>query len=61
MIHVWYGGYLDTWHFLDSHGVELIDPLVADVSPTTLMTLFQSTIRIALKTIFFIPIRMDPC
>ena len=61
MIHVCYGGYLATCHFLDGHGVELIDPLVADVSPTTLMTLFQSTIRIALKTIFFIPIRMDPC
>ena len=52
MIHVCYGGYLDTCHFLDSHGVELIDPLVADVSPMTLMTSLQSTIRIALKTTF---------
>lgn len=52
MIHAGCGGCLATCHFLDGSGVELIDPLAADVSPAAVMSLLQSDIRIALKTAF---------
>lgn len=52
MIHAGCGGCLATCHFLDGSGVELIDPLAADVSPAAVMSLLQSDIRVALKTAF---------
>jgi len=50
MIHAGCGVCLANSHFLDVSGMELIDPLAADVSPAAVMSLLQSDIRMALKT-----------
>eukprot|EP01018_Ginkgo_biloba_P032449 Gb_30550 [translate_table: standard] len=52
MIHAGCGGSLASCHFLDCSGVELMDPLAADVSAAAVVNLLQSDIRMALKTAF---------
>ncbi|XP_057836995.2 mediator of RNA polymerase II transcription subunit 13 isoform X1 [Cryptomeria japonica] len=52
MVHAGCGGSLATCHFLDGSGVELIDPLVADVSPAAVLSLLQSDVRAVIKKAF---------
>lgn len=52
MVHAGCGGSLATCHFLDGSGMELIDPLAADVSPATALSLLQSDVRTVFKKAF---------
>ncbi|KAL9407431.1 hypothetical protein Peur_004403 [Populus x canadensis] len=52
MIHAGCGGTLASCHFLDIAGVELVDPLSADIHSSAVTTLLQSEIKIALKSAF---------
>ncbi|KAF5735695.1 mediator of RNA polymerase II transcription subunit 13 isoform X1 [Tripterygium wilfordii] len=52
MVHAGCGGTLASCHSLDIAGVELIDPLSADIHPSSVISLLQSEIKTALKTAF---------
>ncbi|KAJ8471301.1 hypothetical protein OPV22_025644 [Ensete ventricosum] len=52
MIHAGCGGLISTCHSLDIAGVDLIDPLSADVQASSVMSLLQSDIKVALKSAF---------
>ncbi|KAJ6307195.1 hypothetical protein OIU76_017060 [Salix suchowensis] len=52
MIHAGCGGTLASCHSLDIAGVELVDPLSADIHTSAVTTLLQSEIKIALKSAF---------
>jgi mediator of RNA polymerase II transcription subunit 13 len=50
--HVGCGGMLSVAHCLDQSGVELMNPLTAEVSAATVASLLQSDVRIALSNAF---------
>ncbi|KAL6846903.1 hypothetical protein ACP4OV_022756 [Aristida adscensionis] len=52
MAHAGCGGLLGTCHSKDCAGVDLVDPLFAEVSESFMISLLQSDIRTALKTTF---------
>ncbi|XP_004296201.1 PREDICTED: mediator of RNA polymerase II transcription subunit 13-like [Fragaria vesca subsp. vesca] len=52
MIHAGCGGTLASCHSLDIAGVELTDPLSADVHASSVISLLQSDIKMALKSAF---------
>ncbi|KAK4792713.1 hypothetical protein SAY86_023148 [Trapa natans] len=52
MVHAGCGGTLSSSHFLDMAGVELVDPLFADVHVTSVLSLLYSDIKSALKAAF---------
>ncbi|KAI4317451.1 hypothetical protein L6164_025318 [Bauhinia variegata] len=52
MVHAGCGGTLASSHSLDIAGVELVDPLSADVHASTVISLLQSDIKAALKSAF---------
>ncbi|KAL6647791.1 hypothetical protein ACP70R_015228 [Stipagrostis hirtigluma subsp. patula] len=52
MVHAGCGGLLGTCHSKDCAGVDLVDPLFAEVSESSMISLLQSDIRTALKTAF---------
>ncbi|KAK4266691.1 hypothetical protein QN277_027573 [Acacia crassicarpa] len=52
MVHAGCGGTLASSHSLDIAGVELVDPLSADVHASTVISLLQSDIKTALKSAF---------
>lgn len=52
MMHAGCGGSLASCHSLDIAGVELADPLLADVSASSVIGLMQSDIRTALRSTF---------
>ncbi|XP_038695837.1 mediator of RNA polymerase II transcription subunit 13-like isoform X1 [Tripterygium wilfordii] len=52
MVHAGCGGTLASCHSLDIAGVELIDPLSADIHPSSVISLLQSEIKTALKSAF---------
>ncbi|KAJ8562552.1 hypothetical protein K7X08_031004 [Anisodus acutangulus] len=52
MVHAGCGGVLASCHSLDIAGVELIDPLSADVQASVTLTLLQNDIKAALKSAF---------
>ncbi|XP_042437383.1 mediator of RNA polymerase II transcription subunit 13-like [Zingiber officinale] len=52
MIHAGCGGLLSTCHSLDIAGLDLIDPLSADIPASSVMSLLQSDIKAALKSAF---------
>ncbi|XP_066383440.1 mediator of RNA polymerase II transcription subunit 13-like isoform X1 [Miscanthus floridulus] len=52
MVHAGCGGLLGTCHSKDCAGVDLVDPLSAEVSESSMISLLQSDIRVALKTAF---------
>ncbi|CAK7339089.1 unnamed protein product [Dovyalis caffra] len=52
MVHAGCGGTLASCHSLDIAGVELVDPLSADIHTSAVTTLLQSEIKIALKSAF---------
>ncbi|VAH52681.1 unnamed protein product [Triticum turgidum subsp. durum] len=52
MVHAGCGGLLGTCHSKDCAGVDLVDPLSAEVSESSLIGLLQSDIKSALKTAF---------
>ncbi|XP_060186715.1 mediator of RNA polymerase II transcription subunit 13 isoform X3 [Lycium barbarum] len=52
MVHAGCGGVLASCHSLDVAGVELIDPLSADVQASFTLTLLQNDIKTALKSAF---------
>ncbi|KAL4343391.1 mediator of RNA polymerase II transcription subunit 13 [Arachis ipaensis] len=52
MIHAGCGGTLASSHSLDIAGVELVDPLSADVHASTVISLLQSDMKTALKSVF---------
>ncbi|MED6143933.1 hypothetical protein PIB30_010597 [Stylosanthes scabra] len=52
MIHAGCGGTLASSHSLDIAGVELVDPLSADVHASTVISLLQSDMKTALKSAF---------
>ncbi|KAJ0968254.1 hypothetical protein J5N97_025171 [Dioscorea zingiberensis] len=52
MVHAGCGGLLAVSHSLDIAGVELIDPLSADVQVSSAISLLQSDIKVALKHAF---------
>ncbi|PKI35350.1 hypothetical protein CRG98_044264 [Punica granatum] len=52
MVHAGCGGTLSSCHFLDIAGVELVDPLSADVHASSVLSLLQSDIKSALKAAF---------
>ncbi|XP_015073469.1 mediator of RNA polymerase II transcription subunit 13 isoform X1 [Solanum pennellii] len=52
MVHAGCGGVLASCHSLDIAGVELIDPLSADVQASFTLTLLQNDIKAALKSAF---------
>lgn len=52
MVHAGCGGLLATCHYVDIAGVDLIDPLSADVSPSSVISLLQSDIKLAMKSAF---------
>ncbi|XP_014626292.1 mediator of RNA polymerase II transcription subunit 13-like isoform X3 [Glycine soja] len=52
MVHAGCGGSLASSHSLDIAGLELVDPLSADVHASTVISLLQSDIKTALKSAF---------
>ncbi|XP_031737595.1 mediator of RNA polymerase II transcription subunit 13 isoform X2 [Cucumis sativus] len=52
MVHAGCGGTLASCHALDIAGVELVDPLTADVYAPSVMSLLQSDMKTALKSAF---------
>ncbi|KRH31605.1 hypothetical protein GLYMA_11G256800v4 [Glycine max] len=52
MVHAGCGGSLASSHSLDIAGLELVDPLSADVDASTVISLLQSDIKTALKSAF---------
>ncbi|KAL3614125.1 hypothetical protein CASFOL_042199 [Castilleja foliolosa] len=52
MVHAGCGGLLASCHSLDVAGMELVDPLSADVQPSLMISLLQSDIKAALKSAF---------
>lgn len=52
MVHAGCGGLLGTCHSKDCAGVDLVDPLSAEVSESSMIGLLQSDIKVALKTAF---------
>ncbi|GAV80055.1 LOW QUALITY PROTEIN: Med13_C domain-containing protein, partial [Cephalotus follicularis] len=52
MVHAGCGGTLASCHSLDIAGVELVDPLAADIHPSSVISLLQSEIKTALKSAF---------
>ncbi|WOL08835.1 mediator of RNA polymerase II transcription subunit 13 isoform X1 [Canna indica] len=52
MIHAGCGGLISMCHSLDIAGVNLIDPLSADVQASSVISLLQSDIKVALKSAF---------
>ncbi|CAH8306210.1 unnamed protein product [Eruca vesicaria subsp. sativa] len=50
--HAGCGGTLASCHSLDIAGVKLVDPLSAEIFPSSVITLLQSDIKTALKTAF---------
>lgn len=52
MVHAGCGGVLASSHSLDIAGVELVDPLAANVQASSAITLIQSDIKTALKSAF---------
>ncbi|RVW48762.1 Mediator of RNA polymerase II transcription subunit 13 [Vitis vinifera] len=52
MVHAGCGGILASCHSLDIAGMELVDPLSADVNASSVFTLIQSDIKNALKSAF---------
>ncbi|KAK2641530.1 hypothetical protein Ddye_023293 [Dipteronia dyeriana] len=52
MVHAGCGGALASCHSLDIAGVELIDPLSADIHASSVISLLQSEIKTALKSAF---------
>ncbi|CAN6172579.1 unnamed protein product, partial [Urochloa humidicola] len=52
MVHAGCGGLLGTCHSKDCAGVDLVDPLCAEVSESSMFSLLQSDIRTALKAAF---------
>ncbi|XP_058103090.1 mediator of RNA polymerase II transcription subunit 13 isoform X2 [Magnolia sinica] len=52
MVHAGCGGLLASCHSLDIAGVELLDPLSADVHASSVISLLQSDIKVALKSAF---------
>lgn len=52
LVHAGCGGVLATCHSLDIAGVELADPLSADIPASYAITLLQSDIKLALKSAF---------
>ncbi|KAK7265984.1 hypothetical protein RIF29_18621 [Crotalaria pallida] len=52
MVHAGCGGTLASSHSLDIAGVELVDPLSADVHASSVISLLQSDIKSALKSAF---------
>ncbi|AQL02787.1 polymerase II transcription-mediator3 [Zea mays] len=52
MVHAGCGGLLGTCHSKDCAGVDLVDPLSAEVSEPSMISLLQSDIRVALKAAF---------
>ncbi|EEC79315.1 hypothetical protein OsI_20152 [Oryza sativa Indica Group] len=52
MVHAGCGGILGTCHSKDCAGVDLVDPLSAEVSDSSVISLLQSDIKAALKTAF---------
>ncbi|XP_059630499.1 mediator of RNA polymerase II transcription subunit 13 isoform X2 [Cornus florida] len=52
MVHAGCGGSLASCHSLDIAGVELVDPLSADVRASSVISLLQSDMKTALKTAF---------
>ncbi|KAJ1258087.1 hypothetical protein BS78_10G046800 [Paspalum vaginatum] len=52
MVHAGCGGLLGSCHSKDCAGVDLVDPLSAEVSESSLISLLQSDIRAALKAAF---------
>ncbi|KAJ7964650.1 Mediator of RNA polymerase II transcription subunit 13 [Quillaja saponaria] len=52
MVHPGCGGTLASCHSLDIAGVELVDPLSADVHASSVISLLQSDIKTALKSAF---------
>ncbi|XP_027336151.1 mediator of RNA polymerase II transcription subunit 13 isoform X2 [Abrus precatorius] len=52
MVHAGCGGTLASSHSLDIAGLELVDPLSADVHASTVISLLQSDIKTALKSAF---------
>uniref|UniRef100_A0ACD5XVG0 Uncharacterized protein n=1 Tax=Avena sativa TaxID=4498 RepID=A0ACD5XVG0_AVESA len=52
MVHAGCGGLLGTCHSKDCAGVDLVDPLSAEVSESSMIGLLQSDIKTAVKTAF---------
>ncbi|KAL2332580.1 hypothetical protein Fmac_013793 [Flemingia macrophylla] len=52
MVHAGCGGTLASSHSLDIAGLELVDPLSADVHASTVISLLQSDVKTALKSAF---------
>lgn len=52
MVHAGCGGVLASSHSLDIAGVELVDPLAADVQASSAISLIQSDIKAALRSAF---------
>ncbi|ONK75293.1 uncharacterized protein A4U43_C03F15350 [Asparagus officinalis] len=52
MVHAGCGGLLATCHYMDIAGIDLIDPLSADVPPSSVISLLQSDIKVAMKSAF---------
>ncbi|GMH10269.1 hypothetical protein Nepgr_012110 [Nepenthes gracilis] len=52
MVHAGCGGILASGHSLDIAGVELVDPLSADVHASSVISLLQSDMKAALKSAF---------
>ncbi|XP_008807938.3 mediator of RNA polymerase II transcription subunit 13 isoform X1 [Phoenix dactylifera] len=52
MVHAGCGGLLATCHSVDIAGIDLIDPLSADIQASSVISLLQSDIKLALKSAF---------
>ncbi|KAK1311603.1 Mediator of RNA polymerase II transcription subunit 13 [Acorus calamus] len=52
MVHAGCGGILATCHYVDIAGVELMNPLSADVHASSVISLLQSDIKVSLKSAF---------
>ncbi|XP_072986939.1 mediator of RNA polymerase II transcription subunit 13 [Typha latifolia] len=52
MVHAGCGGILATCHSVDIAGVDLVDPLAADAPVSSVISLLQSDIKVALKSAF---------
>ncbi|CAM8916712.1 unnamed protein product [Rhodiola kirilowii] len=52
MVHAGCGGSLASCHALDAAGVELVDPLSLEVHASSVISLLQSDIKVALKSAF---------
>lgn len=52
MVHAGCGGIFASCHYVDIAGIELIDPLSADVQVSNIISLLQSDIKLGLKSAF---------